>query len=123
MLAADAAEELEKNAENAPGAQVDIRLIVEASEADWSLLRKFGCDREMAIALLGQARDGDPVDLCGLAGPSCDSADVLYEKQPVLMPLSLKSEDRVIIRNCGAYASRYSLIGFNGFLPLDVLVV
>lgn len=268
LFAADAAEELEKIAENAPGAQVYIRLIVETSQADWPLSRKFGCDRAMAVELLGRARalglepvgfsfhvgsqtrraamwgptldemhkiweaaqdagfaltllnigggfpafygqdieaptgyaacvmdqvyarfgevarvmaepgrglvaeagaivaevmlvsrkssrdlhrwvylsigrfsglaetegeairyqittprDGDLVGPCVLAGPSCDSADVLYEKQPVLMPMTLKAGDRIVIRNCGAYTSSYSSVGFNGFPPLDVVVV
>lgn len=268
LFAADAAEELEKIAEHAPGAQVYIRLIVETSQADWPLSRKFGCDRVMAIELLEQAqnlglnpvgfsfhvgsqtrkasmwgptldgmakiwdaakdagfalsllnigggfpafygqdieaptdyaasvmdqvtarfgevarvmaepgrglvaeagaivaevmlvsrksardlhrwvylsigrfsglaetegeairyqmstpRDSDPVGPCVLAGPSCDSADVLYEKQPVLLPMTLKSGDRIVIRNCGAYTSSYSSVGFNGFPPLDVMVL
>ncbi|MGB2201542.1 MAG: type III PLP-dependent enzyme [Pseudooceanicola atlanticus] len=268
LFAADAEEELEKIAEFAPGAQVYIRLIVDASEADWPLSRKFGCARDKAIALLDMARDLglDPVgfsfhvgsqtkratmwtttldqvaavwkaakeaghdlsllnigggfpayygeeiegptpyarkvmeliearfgnvahvmaepgrglvaeagmiaaevllvskksdnDLhrwvyldigkfsglaetmdeairyqfttdrdheamgpCILAGPSCDSADVLYEKRPVELPLGLKSGDRFLIRNCGAYTSTYASIGFNGFPPLDVVVI
>ena len=56
LFAADAEQELEKIAEHAPGAQVYIRLIVDASEADWPLSRKFGCGRDKAIALLGHAR-------------------------------------------------------------------
>jgi ornithine decarboxylase len=55
LFAADAEEELEKIAEHAPGAEVYIRLIVETSEADWPLTRKFGCDREMAVRLMGRA--------------------------------------------------------------------
>ena len=31
-------------------------------------------------------RDGDPTGPCVIAGPSCDSADVLYEKTPVNLP-------------------------------------
>ena len=268
LFAADAAEELEKIAENAPGAEVYIRLIVETSAADWPLSRKFGCDREMALELLDHAkslglnpvgfsfhvgsqtrksamwgptldemakiwdaaraagheltllnigggfpafygetiepltdyaasvmeqvearfegavrvmaepgrgmvgdagliaaevllvsqksardlhrwvyldigkfsglaetideairyqfatpRDGDAVGPCVLAGPSCDSADVLYEKRPVMLPVTLKAGDRVIIRNTGAYTSSYSSVGFNGFPPLDVVVI
>jgi len=268
LFAADAQEELEKIAINAPGASVYIRLIVELSQADWPLSRKFGCDRAMALSLLDEAkalglnpvgfsfhvgsqtrhaamwaptldvfaevwaaahdaghqlsllnigggfpafygeeieaptayaahvialvearfpnvakimaepgrgmvaeaglivaevmlvsrkserdmhrwvfldigrfsglaetegeairyqfetaRDADPMGPCVLAGPSCDSADVLYEKRPVSMPLTLKSGDRVLIRNTGAYTSTYSSVCFNGFPPLDVVVI
>lgn len=68
-------------------------------------------------------RDHEEMGACILAGPSCDSADVLYEKRPVQLPLGLTSGDRFIIRNCGAYTSTYSSIGFNGFPPLDVVVI
>lgn len=67
--------------------------------------------------------DGGDYGPCVLAGPSCDSADVLYEKRPVLLPLALQSGDRILIRNCGAYTSSYSSVGFNGFPPLDVIVI
>ena len=268
LFAADAEAELDKIAAHAPGAQVYIRLIVETSEADWPLSRKFGCDRDMALALLDHARliglrpvgfsfhvgsqtrkssmwgvtldvmagiwhaavaaghdlsvlnigggfpafygeaieaptayatgvmaqvtarfghvarvmaepgrglvaeaglivaecllvshksardmhrwvyldigrfsglaetegeairyefvtprDGDAVGPCIMAGPSCDSADVLYEKRPVMLPMSLQAGDRVLIRNTGAYTSAYSSVGFNGFPPLDVVVI
>ena len=268
LFAADAEEELEKIAEHAPGAQVYIRLIVDASEADWPLSRKFGCARDKAVSLLDHAillglrpvgfsfhvgsqtrkssmwrttldqiaeiwaeakraghdlsllnigggfpafygeavehpttyaaavmaeiearfgavehvmaepgrglvaecgaiaaevllvsrksendmhrwvyldigkfsglaetideairyqfvtaRDHEQTGPCILAGPSCDSADVLYEKRPVNLPLGLRAGDKVIIRNCGAYTSSYSSVGFNGFLPLDVVVL
>ncbi|MDX8351384.1 type III PLP-dependent enzyme [Cognatiyoonia sp. IB215182] len=69
------------------------------------------------------AKDAEPMGPCILAGPSCDSADVLYEKRPVSLPLSLKSGDRVLIRNTGAYTSTYSSVCFNGFPPLDVVVI
>jgi ornithine decarboxylase len=268
IFSADAEEELEKIAEHAPGAQVYIRLIVEVSQADWPLSRKFGCDQATALGLLDYARvlglnpvgfsfhvgsqtrraemwdatldrlaetwnaaraaghdltllnigggfpafygeaieaptdyaarvmalvtakfghvprvmaepgrglvaeagmivaevvltsrksdrdmhrwvylsigrfsglaetegeairyqfvtprDGDPVGPCILAGPSCDSADVLYEKRPVNLPLTLKAGDRVLIRNTGAYTSTYSSVCFNGFPPLDVVAI
>lgn len=55
---------------------------------------------------------------CILAGPSCDSADVLYEKRPVQLPLALESGDKVRILCTGAYTSSYSSVGFNGFPPL-----
>ena len=68
-------------------------------------------------------RDGDETGPCIVAGPSCDSADVLYEKRPMSLPLSLKAGDRVLIRNTGAYTSTYSSVCFNGFPPLDVIAI
>ena len=268
LFAADAAQELDKIAAHAPGASVYIRLIVEHSQADWPLSRKFGCDRAMALTLLDHAkalglqpvgfsfhvgsqtrqaamwapildvfaqiwadaraaghdlsllnigggfpafygeeieaptayaaaviamvearfphlrkimaepgrgmvaeaglivsevllvsrksaddlhrwvyldigrfsglaetegeairyqlqtaRDADPMGPCVVAGPTCDSADVLYEKRPVALPVTLQPGDRVLIRNTGAYTSTYSSVCFNGFPPLDVVVI
>ena len=267
-FAADAEEELDKIAEHAPGAKVYIRLIVEVSNADWPLTRKFGCDKDVALGLLDYAksvgltplgfsfhvgsqtrraefweptldemgaiwdaaheagheltllnigggfpafygeaidapevyarsvmdmveahfpgaqtimaepgrglvaeagviacevlltsrkserdvhrwvyldigrfsglaetegeairyqfktpRDGDPTGPCIMAGPSCDSADVLYEKRPMQLPLTLKAGDKVLILNTGAYTSTYSSVCFNGFPPLDVVAI
>ena len=68
-------------------------------------------------------RDHEATAPCILAGPSCDSADVLYEKRPVALPVGLAAGDRILIRNCGAYTSSYSSVGFNGFPPLDVVVI
>ncbi len=269
LFAADAPEELEKIAAHAPGARVVIRLLVEHSEADWPLTRKFGAPAEAAVPLMRQARGlglrpagisfhvgsqtraaamwrrqleeaaelwhaarvagielevlnlgggfpafyGDPVqgpaeygaevmamvrelfgrpayvmaepgrglvaeagviaaevllvarkrptdiarwvylDIgkfsglaetmdeairyqvettadgagatgpCILAGPSCDSADVLYEKRPVQLPVALRAGDKVRIRAAGAYTSSYASVGFNGFPPLDVVCI
>ena len=67
--------------------------------------------------------DGGVTGPCILAGPSCDSADVLYEKRPVSLPLALQAGDRVIIRAAGAYTTTYASIGFNGFPPLDVVCI
>jgi len=58
-----------------------------------------------------------------LAGPSCDSADVLYEKRPMALPTALRAGDQIVIRNAGAYTSSYNSVGFNGFPPLDVRVI
>jgi ornithine decarboxylase len=268
LFAADAEEELEKIAVHAPGASVYVRVIVEASQADWPLTRKFGCDRDTALRLLSHAKalglspvgfsfhvgsqtrraemweptldavaalwadataaghaltllnigggfpafygeeiqaptdyaagvmarvrarfgevprlmaepgrglvaeagmivsevvltsrksdrdlhrwvylsigrfsglaetegeairyqfvtphDGEATGPCIVAGPSCDSADVLYEKRPMQLPLALRAGDRVLIRNTGAYTSTYSSVCFNGFPPLDVVAI
>jgi ornithine decarboxylase len=63
-------------------------------------------------------RDSDAMAPCVLAGPTCDSADVLYEKQPYPLPVSLEIGDRVLIEGTGAYTSTYSAVAFNGFPPL-----
>ena len=63
-------------------------------------------------------RDGDALAPCVLAGPTCDSADVLYEKQPYPLPVSLEIGDRVLIEGTGAYTSTYSAVAFNGFPPV-----
>jgi ornithine decarboxylase len=268
LFAADAEEELLKIAEHAPGASVYIRVIVEHSQADWPLTRKFGCDSGTALSLLDRAvglgltpvgfsfhvgsqtrkaemweptldavaalwadakvaghalsllnigggfpafygeaieaptdyaagvmdrvrarfgdvprimaepgrglvaeagmivsevvltsrksdrdlhrwvylsigrfsglaetegeairyqfvtpHDGETTGPCIVAGPSCDSADVLYEKRPMQLPLALEAGDRVLIRNTGAYTSTYSSVCFNGFPPLDVVAI
>ena len=68
-------------------------------------------------------RDHEDTGPCIMAGPSCDSADVLYENRPVQLPLGLAPGERIIIRCCGAYTSSYSSVGFNGFPPLDVVVI
>jgi ornithine decarboxylase len=53
-----------------------------------------------------------------LAGPTCDSADILYEKTSYALPLALECGDRIEILNTGAYTSSYASVGFNGFPPL-----
>ena len=265
QFAADAEEELYKIARHAPGARVIVRMLVDASEADWPLSRKFGCSRREALRLMdlgrylgldvagisfhagsqlreprmwGMALDaahglwteaaeaghalrilnigggfpafyGDPLPVtedyaaevmsmvrhrfgtgihvmaepgrglvaeagvivaevllvarkdeddlarwvfldigkfsglaetideairyqfetrhgdadtgaCILAGPSCNSADVLYEKRPVQLPLALEAGDKVRILCTGAYTTTYSSVGFNGFPPLEL---
>jgi ornithine decarboxylase len=64
------------------------------------------------------ARDGDELAPCVLAGPTCDSADVMYEKQPYPLPVSLEIGDKLLIEGTGAYTSTYSAVAFNGFPPL-----
>ncbi|MEA2929285.1 MAG: ornithine decarboxylase [Hyphomicrobiales bacterium] len=66
-------------------------------------------------------RDGDELAPCVIAGPTCDSADVLYEKQPYLLPVSLEIGDKVLIEGTGAYTATYSSVAFNGFAPLKTV--
>jgi ornithine decarboxylase len=63
-------------------------------------------------------RDGGETGPCVLAGPTCDSADVLYEKQPYALPVSLEIGDKLLIEGTGAYTATYASVAFNGFAPL-----
>jgi len=63
-------------------------------------------------------RDGDAVGPCVLAGPTCDSADVLYERKHYELPISLEIGDKVLIDGTGAYTATYASVAFNGFAPL-----
>jgi ornithine decarboxylase len=58
-----------------------------------------------------------------LAGPTCDSADILYEKTKYQLPVDLKVGDRIEIHSTGAYTHSYSSICFNGFPPLKVYCI
>ncbi len=62
-------------------------------------------------------RDGQTGDVI-LAGPTCDSMDIMYEHFKYQLPLSLECGDRIYWLSTGAYTSSYSSIEFNGFPPL-----
>lgn len=68
-------------------------------------------------------KDCDEKEPCIVAGPTCDSADVLYEKTPYLLPKSLVIGDFVMIEDTGAYTTTYSSVAFNGFAPLRSYVI
>jgi ornithine decarboxylase len=55
-----------------------------------------------------------------LAGPTCDSLDVLYRRHRYRLPADLRPGDRVHFLSAGAYTASYSTVGFNGFAPLRV---
>ena len=67
--------------------------------------------------------DRDAKTPCVIAGPTCDSVDVLYEKTPYELPISLAIGDEVLIEATGAYTTMYSSVGFNGFAPLASYVI
>ena len=67
--------------------------------------------------------DADEMEPCVLAGPTCDSVDVLYEKDPYMLPVSLEIGAKVLIEGTGAYTTTYSAVGFNGFPPLQSYVI
>ena len=67
--------------------------------------------------------DGGATGPCVVAGPTCDSMDVLYERAPYELPLSLTIGDEILIEGTGAYTTTYSSVAFNGFAPLASYVI
>lgn len=53
-----------------------------------------------------------------IAGPTCDGADILYERSNYRLPMALRSGERVQIQAAGAYVTTYASQRFNGFAPL-----
>ena len=117
---------------NAGMIEAEVVLISKKSEQDtirWVYLDigKFGGLAEtMDEAIrypIRTGKDGDEKTPCVLAGPTCDSVDVLYERTPYELPISLSIGDRVLIEACGAYTSTYASVAFNGFEPLKSHVI
>ena len=62
--------------------------------------------------------DGGEMGPVAIAGPTCDGADILYEKSNYRLPMALRSGDRVELLSTGAYVTTYASQRFNGFAPL-----
>ncbi len=62
--------------------------------------------------------DGGETGPVTVAGPTCDGADVLYQRSNYRLPTALESGDRVELLAAGAYVSTYASQRFNGFAPL-----
>ncbi|MDD4661660.1 MAG: type III PLP-dependent enzyme [Candidatus Pacebacteria bacterium] len=58
-----------------------------------------------------------------LAGPTCDSMDILYENYKYKLNKNIKEGDRLYFLTTGAYTASYSSVYFNGFPPLKVYVI
>jgi ornithine decarboxylase len=58
------------------------------------------------------------LDKCVIAGPTCDSADIMYEQYAYGLPVDLEPGDRMFWLTAGAYTTTYSAVCFNGFPPL-----
>ena len=70
---------------------------------------------------LSTARGG-PTGPVILAGPTCDSVDILYQHAPYDLPLDLAAGEVIRILGTGAYTATYSAVGFNGLPPLRTIV-
>ena len=63
---------------------------------------------------------GGPLVPCTVAGPTCDSLDVVARDR--MLPSDLAAGDFVYVPNAGAYTTAYST-SFNGFPPPDTVVL
>jgi ornithine decarboxylase len=62
--------------------------------------------------------DGTQTGPVAIAGPTCDGADIMYERSNYRLPLALTHGDLVEIQSTGAYTTTYASQKFNGFAPM-----
>jgi ornithine decarboxylase len=112
--------------------QAEVVLVARKSATDavrWVYLDigRFGglaeTEGEAIDYALRTPHDGKPVGPAVLAGPTCDSVDVLYQRAGYEMPLDLAIGDRVQFLSTGAYTTTYASVGFNGFDPLPAYYI
>jgi ornithine decarboxylase len=72
---------------------------------------------------LTTSKDGGATAPVNLAGPTCDSVDILYERVPYPLPIELEIGDTVDFLSAGAYTVCYASAGFNGFPPPPIYYV
>jgi ornithine decarboxylase len=63
-------------------------------------------------------RDGGSDEPVVLAGPTCDSTDIIYDRANYALPLDLAIGDVIDFLSAGAYTASYASVEFNGFPPL-----
>ena len=105
----------------------EVVLIAEKGEGDprpWVYLDigRFGglaeTEGEAIKYQFATAHDGTETGPVALAGPTCDGADILYERSNYRLPMALRSGDPIQILSTGAYVTTYASQNFNGFAPL-----
>lgn len=68
-------------------------------------------------------KDGEFAAPVVLAGPTCDSMDIIYEKKEYRLPLTITIGDKLHFLSAGAYTHSYASIYFNGFPPLPIYCI
>ena len=63
-------------------------------------------------------RSDSPGGAVILAGPTCDSADILYRRHPYELPLDLAIGDPVDFLSAGACTASVAAVAFDGFPPI-----
>ena len=79
-------------------------------------------DESIKYPLYCEARGEQSEDFI-IAGPTCDSQDIMYEFYRNPLPAYIKPGDRVYWLSCGAYTASYASVEFNGFPPIPVYFV
>ena len=79
-------------------------------------------DESIKYPLYCEAR-GDYCEDFIIAGPTCDSQDIMYEFFRNPLPAYIKAGDRIYWLTCGAYTTSYASVEFNGFPPLPTYFV
>jgi ornithine decarboxylase len=59
-----------------------------------------------------------PLGPAVIAGPTCDSTDILYDRSHYELPLALAEGEPVDFLSAGAYTASYASVEFNGFTPI-----
>jgi ornithine decarboxylase len=62
--------------------------------------------------------DGTPCGPVVIAGPTCDSTDIICEHSGCELPLALASGEFLDFLSAGAYTASYASVEFNGFEPI-----
>ncbi len=79
-------------------------------------------DESIRYPLYCEAR-GELTEEFIIAGPTCDSQDIMYEYFRNPLPAYIKPGDRIYWLTTGAYTASYCSVEFNGFPPLKVYFV
>lgn len=79
-------------------------------------------DESIKYPLYSEARGEDSEDFI-IAGPTCDSQDVMYENFRNPLPAYIKAGERVYFLTTGAYTASYASVEFNGFPPLPTYFI
>ena len=58
-----------------------------------------------------------------IAGPTCDSFDIIYRKFRNPLPKDIKTGDRIYLLQTGAYTNSSCMVEFNGFPPTPCYII
>ena len=79
-------------------------------------------DESIKYPLYCESR-GDMCEDFIIAGPTCDSQDIMYEYYRNPLPSYVKVGDRIYWLTCGAYTASYASVQFNGFPPIKTVFI